>query len=267
MSDQLDLLDPRARWERLEIISLERLRLFQGPDDEPYILAYSGGKDSDVILSLARAAGVRYEAHYHATTIDPPEVVRHVLAQPDVVMDRPARSMAQLIRAKGLPSRFRRWCCAELKERAYPGRTVVTGVRWAESARRRTRSMAEAARQGHGQRFLHPIIDWEEADVWGYLRARGVKTCTLYAEGQTRVGCVCCPMAPRRQAASAARWPGIAGALRRAWLDYAARHPKEGRDDERFWSTWIAGEVGDSTRDDQGCPLWADARDGDEVDQ
>ncbi len=42
-------------------------------NEEPIEVAYSGGKDSDVILELVKMAGVRYRAIYKNTTIDPPE--------------------------------------------------------------------------------------------------------------------------------------------------------------------------------------------------
>lgn len=41
-------------------------------------IAYSGGKDSDVILQLAKEAGIRYRAIYRNTTIDPPGTWGHV---------------------------------------------------------------------------------------------------------------------------------------------------------------------------------------------
>lgn len=40
-------------------------------------VAYSGGKDSDVILQLAKESGIRYRAIYKNTTIDPPGTVKH----------------------------------------------------------------------------------------------------------------------------------------------------------------------------------------------
>ena len=39
---------------------------------EPLEIAYSGGKDSDIILELARMSGIEYRAIYRNTTIDPP---------------------------------------------------------------------------------------------------------------------------------------------------------------------------------------------------
>ena len=51
------------------------IRLLQGVQngyDGEIEVAYSGGKDSDVILQLAKEAGIRYRAIYRNTTIDPP---------------------------------------------------------------------------------------------------------------------------------------------------------------------------------------------------
>lgn len=40
--------------------------------EEQVEVSYSGGKDSDVILELAKMSGVKYRAIYKNTTIDPP---------------------------------------------------------------------------------------------------------------------------------------------------------------------------------------------------
>ena len=45
---------------------------------EPVEIAYSGGKDSDVILQLAKESGINYRAIYKQTTIDPPGTMEHV---------------------------------------------------------------------------------------------------------------------------------------------------------------------------------------------
>ena len=46
---------------------------------EPLQVAYSGGKDSDVILELAKMSGIKYRAIYKNTTIDPPGTIKHVM--------------------------------------------------------------------------------------------------------------------------------------------------------------------------------------------
>ena len=52
------------------------IRLLQSiPQDGDIELSYSSGKDSDVILELAKMAGIPYRAIYKATTIDPPQTI------------------------------------------------------------------------------------------------------------------------------------------------------------------------------------------------
>lgn len=117
--------------------AIERLRAFE-PKTEPYYLAYSGGKDSDCIRILADLAGVNHEIHHKLTTVDAPETVRYVKSIPNVIIDKPERSMWQLIVYEGMPpTRLMRYCCKELKEKGGKGRIVVTGVRWAESVNRK----------------------------------------------------------------------------------------------------------------------------------
>jgi phosphoadenosine phosphosulfate reductase len=112
------------------------LRSLGGDKDNPYYLAYSGGKDSDTILTLAQLAGVSFEAVHHLTTVDAPETVYHVRKK-GVKIERPERTMWQLIVDKGIPpTRIMRYCCIELKERGGQGYKVVTGVRKAESTKR-----------------------------------------------------------------------------------------------------------------------------------
>lgn len=124
-------------------IAIQRLKSFEPP--EGYFLAFSGGKDSQCIYHLAQMAGVKFEAHYHLTSVDPPELIYFIREHyPDVIFDVPHDedgkriSMWSLISKIGMPpTRFRRFCCAELKETNGDGRMVVTGVRWAESASRK----------------------------------------------------------------------------------------------------------------------------------
>lgn len=90
-------------------------------------------------------AGVQFDAHYHVTSVDPPELIHFIRSQyPDVQFDYPRDkdgkqiTMWSLIDEKGmLPSRRIRFCCEKLKETGGKGRVVVTGVRWEESYRRK----------------------------------------------------------------------------------------------------------------------------------
>ena len=123
-------------------VALERLRTFEPP--EGYWLAFSGGKDSQVVLDLSERAGVKFEAHQNLTTVDPPELLRFVRQEyaGRVSLDHPGTSMYKLIVQKRIPPTRRfRYCCEFLKERGGSGRMVVTGIRWAESSRRSQRRM------------------------------------------------------------------------------------------------------------------------------
>lgn len=90
-------------------------------------------------------AGVKFEAHYHVTSVEPPELIYFIREHyPDVIFDIPHDkdgkriSMWSLIRdAKTPPTRVMRYCCSWLKETNGDGRMTITGVRWAESARRK----------------------------------------------------------------------------------------------------------------------------------
>ena len=130
--------------------SLERLKAFEPP--EGYYLAFSGGKDSVVCKHLMEMAGVKYDATYRVTSVDPPELVRFIKEQhPDVIREIPRYSldtkdeklrgkpvtMWNLIPKKMMPpTRYGRFCCEYLKESGGDGRMTVTGVRWAESTNR-----------------------------------------------------------------------------------------------------------------------------------
>lgn len=122
------------------------IELLQGFEPrEGYFLAFSGGKDSVVTEALCRMAGVKYEAHYSLTTVDPPELIMFIKENyPDVIFDIPRDkngnrvTMWNLIARKKMPpTRLVRYCCQELKEVQGEGRFIVTGVRWAESANRK----------------------------------------------------------------------------------------------------------------------------------
>ncbi len=220
-------------------IAIERLRQFEPP--EGYYLAYSGGRCSQVVKHLAERSGVQYDAHYHYPTVDPPEVIRHIRAAGDVMMERAQASMWTLIQTNGMPTRLHRWCCRALKERGGSGRVVVTGIRQAESNSRRHRQMVEACYTDRTKRFVNPIVDWSHTDVKQYVEDYQIDVCSLYAEGFKRIGCVLCPM-NRATDLHIARWPKIAAAWRRAADRYWAKGTKGVRrfaTSEAFWNWWI----------------------------
>lgn len=196
-------------------------RLAESYSGKPIYLAFSGGKDSQVCYHLLKEADIPFEAHYNATTIDPPELVRFIrLNYPDTIFTTPKISFWDLCEQKGmLPTMFARFCCAVLKEAHGGGRVVVTGVRREESARRskraelvlqkgrtfkeqnideftREQETQAECHQGQGERVtINPILEWTTEDVWKYLNnVVKVPHCSVYDKGRTRVGCLFCPL-------------------------------------------------------------------------
>ncbi len=211
-------------------VAIDRIKYFEPP--EGYYLAFSGGKDSIVCKELLNMAGVKYDAHYNNTTVDPPELIYYMREHhKDIIVENPKMTMWELIPKKKMPpTRQVRYCCEVLKEGGGEGRFVVTGVRWAESVRRKNsrqavefdsygsqakkaierrkifamndnderRKMIENC-QIKGKHILNPIVDWEDQDVWNFIKLRNLPYCELYDQGYDRLGCVGCPLANKKQ--------------------------------------------------------------------
>ena len=225
--------------------SVEVLRMYEPP--EGYYLAFSGGKDSICLMEIARRAGVTFDAHYNSTGIDPPEVVRFIRNQyPEVSIDLPPKSFWELVPTKGLPTRTRRWCCEAVKECGGQGRTVLTGIRAAESSKRARRGLVQPCNRGKGRYFVNPMLFWSDDDVWAFIRGNDLPYCSLYDEGWRRIGCVPCPFAtPAETQRALARWPKLFAAVRkraRVYWDKATERGPQSRFEtfDTFWDWWLA---------------------------
>lgn len=237
--------------ERLKAASDMSLRLFE----KPLVITYSGGKDSDVLLHLARASGIPFEVLHSLTTADAPETVRHVYdtfrrleekgvkcdVDKHVQPDGSRVTMWNLIPRKLMPpTRLVRYCCAVLKEGGGKDRFIATGVRWAESTARKRRGGLEVLTskpqsklilsndndedrrlfetcQLKGKRVVNPIIDWKDNEVLDYAAIEKIPMNPLYCEGFHRVGCVGCPMASKARTMEFARYPRIKAAYIRVF--------------------------------------------------
>ena len=170
---------------------------------QPLELCYSGGKDSDVILELAKMSGIKYRAIYKCTTIDPPGTIKHAIDNGAEIV-RPKETFFQLIRRKGLPSRIVRFCCQILKEYKILDYAVV-GIRSSESKKREElykepEQCRVYANKDKVRQYL-PILDWTDDDVTEFISERGIKCHPLYYDEngnfdvKQRLGCMCCPLA------------------------------------------------------------------------
>lgn len=152
-------------------------------------IAYSGGKDSDVILQLAKEAGINYRAIYKNTTIDPPGTIAHVKKM-GVEIRRPKISFFQLVAKKSLPSRFSRFCCAELKEYKILDKCII-GVRKAESTKRASIYSeptlcvyyGRAKTEANHVEEIFPILEWTNDDVRDFILDRHITLASIYYDG------------------------------------------------------------------------------------
>lgn len=235
----------RGRIDRVQI-AIDRLKMFE--PQEGYYLAYSGGKDSDTILASAKMSGVTFDAHYHLTTVDPPELVYHVRKHPEVEVSKPKKNMWQLIQYKKIPpTRVVRYCCRELKENGGTGRTVITGVRASESIKRHNRKMTEICYTDITKKYLHVIIDWTENDVWEFLKKYNISYCKLYNEGYKRLGCVLCPLKSQKERMrDLQKYPRIAKAYKNAIIrafDLRERASEGILSGDELYKWWISGRT------------------------
>lgn len=123
---------------------------------KPLIICYSGGKDSDVMLDIAKKClkPSQFEVLNSHTTVDAPETVYHIRdvfkaleaagIKTEIRMPRykgEPISMWKLIEIKSMPpTRLARYCCQVLKEASTPNRVIAVGVREDESTGRRGRN-------------------------------------------------------------------------------------------------------------------------------
>jgi phosphoadenosine phosphosulfate reductase len=215
---------------------------------EGYTMADSFGKDSTVLLELARMAGVRFVHIHNRTGIDPPELVAFgKRTRPNVIWIPPRMTMWEGIRKKFPPTIQQRWCCSELKKHKLSGlpTSILVGIRTEESWKRKSRPRISSV---PAERIAHykPIFHWSEWHVWEFIESMNLPYCHLYDEGFDRLGCCVCPMITSSSMAKVnqhrKRWPGFYKAFEhavtwwfwnKAWWDrFVWKRP------ERFLDAW-----------------------------
>lgn len=149
----MDLAEKVLKAERVLKLSAEMSRTYY---EAPLILAYSGGKDSSVMLDLAEKVlkSDEFEVLNAHTSVDFPETVYFIRGEFERLnqkgiqatvyypryKDGIQKTMWNLIEKRhSVCTRTQRFCCAELKEISTPNRLCALGVRQAESSGRQGR--------------------------------------------------------------------------------------------------------------------------------
>lgn len=245
---------------------------------KPLVVTDSGGKDSAVCRELVRRSGVPYELIHNLTTADAPETIYYIRehfrqAEEEGVpctINYPFYkgkrvTMWSLIPQKKIPpTRLVRYCCEVLKEQSGTNRFLITGVRWAESKKRKEgRGIYESFARERGKKIIlnndnddkrqlfescrlrskhicNPIIDWSDHDVWDYIRSEKIPVNPLYDMGFFRVGCIGCPMAGRSRYREFALYPTYERAYKKAFEKMLLVRKMEGKDDST--GGWLDAE-------------------------
>jgi phosphoadenosine phosphosulfate reductase len=181
-------------------------------------VAFSGGKDSVVLLDLVKKALPRdaFYVVFGDTGMEFPDTyaaVERVKAQceSEGIAFYTAKSRfapQESWRLFGPPSRVLRWCCSvhksapqTLKLREVLGKEDFVGmdfvgVRAHESLRRSEYEYDNFGKKQRGQYSHNSILEWTSAEVWLHIYANGLDVNEAYKKGNSRAGCIFCPMSP-----------------------------------------------------------------------
>jgi len=170
-------------------------------------VAFSGGKDSLVALHLAlEVLGNDIKVIYNNTTVEFPETIKYVLDLTEawnlnLHITRPEKPFFSVVREKGWATHENRWCCRPYKDE--PAREFmikngivaeITGTVRTESIYRRSITPFRMPKREPLIIRIHPIYDWNQWEVWTYIKEKKLPYNPLYDKGYRRIGCWCCPL-------------------------------------------------------------------------
>ena len=179
-------------------------------------VAFSGGKDSAVLLDLVKNALPKesFVVIFGDTGMEFPDTYAAVeytkkQCEEDGTPFYIARSHfdpKDSWKIFGPPARVLRWCCSvhkstpqtikmrEITEKNdYIGMDFV-GVRAHESISRSKYDYENFGKKQKGQYSFNPILEWTSAEVWLYMFSKSIFINEAYKKGNSRAGCLFCPM-------------------------------------------------------------------------
>lgn len=179
-------------------------------------VAFSGGKDSAVLLDLVKKALPvgSFVVIFGDTGMEFPDTYKVVeLTRKQCEEDGTPFYIAQSHfnpeeswKLFGPPARVLRWCCSvhkstpqTLKMREITGKDNYigmdfVGVRAHESAIRSRYQYESFGKKQKGQYSYNPILEWTAAEVWLYIYMNNILINETYKKGNSRAGCLFCPM-------------------------------------------------------------------------
>ncbi len=182
----------------------QAIKLLQSIPGTEIELCFSGGKDSSVILELAKMAKITYRAIYKKTTLDPIGTIKFCRDNGCEIVE-PKMTFFELIKHRGFPTRRCRFCCEVLKEYKILDH-AIQGIRVCESKNReRIYKEPQICRiygnnKKNNVKIYLPILHWTDTDVEKFIRQRNIKCHPSYydSEGnfhvERRLGCISCPL-------------------------------------------------------------------------
>ena len=179
-------------------------------------VAFSGGKDSAVLLDLVKRALPKesFVVIFGDTGMEFPDTYTAVETTKEACdadgtpfyIARSHLDPHESWEIFGPPARVLRWCCSvhksapqTLKLREITGKDDYVGmdfvgVRKHESVARSEYKYENYGKKQKGQYSFNAILEWTSAEVWLYIFAKNLYVNEAYKKGNSRAGCLFCPM-------------------------------------------------------------------------